>query len=200
MSTLILLLSGGWLGWSASPSVNMNDRCVSLSIQIPEISWRNFNLCNIVTHFKSSYLLILALLPSCGPCITTCHAGPGVYRPRPWFSLLPQPLKTKYSRCVALSEYIPPAKIHRPCFLNLAQWSVYLEWKCSERRSHGAQHGWLKGKVMTLSACVFGSCETTAGSSPLTAALPFLSYYSHQKDIDIDCCSDAYPPSYAGLA
>ena len=78
----------------------------------------------------------------------------------------PQPSKTKYSRFVALSEYIPPAKIHRPCFLNLAQWSVYLEWKCSERRSRGAQHGWLKGKVMTLSACVFGSCETTAGSSP----------------------------------
>lgn len=65
-----------------------------------------------------------------------CHClGPGVYRRRPWFPLLPKPSKTKYSRSVALSEYIPPAKIHRPCFLNLAQWSVYLEWKCSERRS-----------------------------------------------------------------
>lgn len=82
------------------------------------------------------------------------------------FPLLPQPSKTKYSRSVALSEYIPPAKIHRPCFLNLVQWSVYLEWKCSERRSHGAQHGWLKGKVMTMSACVFGGCETTAENSP----------------------------------
>lgn len=82
------------------------------------------------------------------------------------FPLLPQPLKTKYSRSVALSEYIPPAKIHRLCFLNLVQWSVYLEWKCSERRSHGAQHGWLEGKVMTMSACVFGGCETTAENSP----------------------------------
>lgn len=98
--------------------------------------------------------------------ISLLSCCPGVYRSRPWFPLLLQPLKTKYSRTVALSEYIPPAKIHRLCFLNLTQWSVYLEWKCSEKRSRGAQHGWLKGKVMTLSACVFGSCETTAGSSP----------------------------------
>lgn len=90
------------------------------------------------------------------------------------FPLLPQPSKSKYSRSVALSEYIPPAKIHRPCFLNLVQWSVYLEWKCSERRSHGAQHGWLKGKLMTMSACVFGGCETTAENSPELTHCNFL--------------------------
>lgn len=128
------------------------------------ISWRNFNLCNIIIHFND---FIYMFWHCCNHVVSHITSfGPGVYRRRPWFPLLPKPSKTKYSRSVALSEYIPPAKIHRACFLNLAQWSVYLEWKCSERRSHGAQHGWLKGKVMTLSACVFGSCETTAGSSP----------------------------------
>lgn len=48
--------------------------------------------------------------------------APGIYRRGPQVPLdsLSQS-KTKYSRSVALSEYIPPAKIHRPCFLNLAQ-------------------------------------------------------------------------------
>lgn len=95
--------------------------------------------------------------------------------------LLPQPLKTKYSRSVALSEYIPPAKIHRRCFLNLVQRSVYLEWKCSERRSRGAQRGWLKGKVMTTSACVFGGCETTAENSPERLRCNFLLWLTSKE-------------------
>lgn len=46
---------------------NMNDRCVILSIQNPDTSWHNFHLCNIVTHFKISYLLI--------PLHHLCHVG-----------------------------------------------------------------------------------------------------------------------------
>lgn len=162
----------------------MNDRFVvpSLSFdspalwnQTPEISCWNFNLCNFIIHFWRWFYPLSADCEHvvCISCITSVMLyfvlpsfGPGVYWHRPWFLLLPQLSKTKYSRFVALSEYIPPAKIHRPCFLNLARWSVYLEWNCSERRSRGAQHGWLKGKVMTLSAYVFGSYETAAGSFP----------------------------------
>lgn len=143
----------------------------------PEIWCRNFNLCNIIINLKTvraaicagtaaSHVVCISRITSLMRRSVSPSFGPGVCRRGPRFPLLPQPSKTKYSGFVALSEYIPPAKIHRPCFLNLAQWSVYLEWKCSERRSCGAQCGWLKGKVMTLSACVFGSCETTAGSSP----------------------------------
>lgn len=129
---------------------------------------------------------------SCVPCVMPhCPSfGPAVYRRMSWLLSLPQPSKTKYSRFVALSEYIPPAKIHRPCFLNLAQWSVYLEWKCSERRSRGVQHSWLKGEVMTLAACVFGSCETTAGA-PHNCVIITPYYYSHRSLLDIDCCWNA---------
>lgn len=119
------------------------------SYQSPDIL--KVNLCNFILRFNNGCCHMTLSIPTAMLSL---------------FPLLPQPSKTKYSRSVALSEYIPPAKIHRPCFLNLVQWSVYLEWKCSERRSHGAHHGWLKGKVMTMSACVFGGCETTEENSP----------------------------------
>ncbi len=53
-----------------------------------------------------------------------------------------------------------------PAFLTLRSdlciWSV----NAVKGEAHGTQQGWLEGKAMTLSACVCGSCETTAGSSP----------------------------------
>lgn len=54
-----------------------------------------------------------------------------------------------------------------PAFLTLhSDLCIWSGNAVRRRRSRGAQHGWLKGKVMTLSTCVFGSCETTAGISP----------------------------------
>lgn len=144
----VLPLSAGRGGWAEGLLTDMmRDHPHS------HISFRGFKvkLCNFTIRFNN------------GCCHMTLTITSVMLS---FFPLLPVPSTTKYSRSVALSEYIPPAKIHRPCFLNLAQWSVCLEWKCSERRSHGAQHGWLRGKVMTMSACVFGGCETTAENSP----------------------------------
>lgn len=110
----------------------MNDLSVIISILKLDFHVEALVCAALLIHFKDDFsrylcwhcckhLVCISCISSVMLYFVVPSFGPGVCRHRPWFLLLPQPSKTKYSRFVALSEYIPPAKIHRPCFLNLAQ-------------------------------------------------------------------------------
>lgn len=149
----------------------MNDRA---AVQTQSLRFHNKSvlLCNAAIQFnnnslpalrrhRSKHVVCISCIPAVKSYFVPPSFGAGV-TVQTSVLFAPQPSKTKYSRLVAPPEYSPPAKIHRFCFLNLAHWSVCLEWKCSGRKGRGTQ----RGEVMTLSARVFGSCETTAWRSP----------------------------------
>lgn len=60
--------------------------------------------------------------------------------------------------------------------------------------------GWLKGKVMTMKCLlVFLEAVKPQQGAPHNGFIVTPCYYSHQSDIDMNCCWNAFPPSNAVL-